>query len=377
MLKTVFDYEEFRAGQLEAILNGDDCVVLMPTGGRKSMLYVISLIFKQGLTIVIQSIKFLMEEQVSSLRKKGIHALFFNSSLKKKAESVIHYLTRCNSQYVILFTSPECIFNANLQSIVKTWQNNGKLSFVAIDEAHCFDSWAIGFRLSYNTLGELKKLGVEIAAVTGTATPDTVQFLINNLALTNCKVIKTSFLRDNISIEVLEKKEKGKQDVAKMISERFIFECGIVYCARRQDVVDIAHHLKECDVSTTYVHGTLSDTERSKHLEQWTGGSAMVMCATKCFGMGINKPDVRFIVLYTFCSCIEDYYQEIGREGRDNLPACCITFFKFEDRSVHLHHILQVEDKDVQAQRYAKLNQASDFFPVIQNVVIVKPLIFW
>ena len=180
----------------------------MATGGGKSMLCVIPSIIKQGLTIVIQPLKFLMEEQVSSLRKKGIHALFFNSPLKKEADSVIHYLTRCNSQYIILFTSPECIFNANLLSIVKTWQNNGKLSFVAIDEAHCIDSWGIGFRPSYNKLGELKKLGVNIAAVTGTATPDTVQFLINNLALTNCKVIKTSFLRDNISIEVLEKKKR-------------------------------------------------------------------------------------------------------------------------------------------------------------------------
>ena len=129
VLKTVFRYEEVRAGQLEAIqaiLNGDDCVVLMPTGGGKSMLYVIPSILKQGLTIVIQPLNFFMEEQVSRLRKKGIHALFFNSSLKKEAESVIHYLTRCNSQYVILFTSPECIFNANLQSIVKTWQNNGE-----------------------------------------------------------------------------------------------------------------------------------------------------------------------------------------------------------------------------------------------------------
>ena len=100
----------------------------------------------------------------------------------------------------------------------------------------------------------------------------------------------------------MEKKEKAKQDVAKLMSERFPYVCGIAYCARRQDVVDIAHHLKECDVSTAYVHGTLSHTERSKHLEQWIGGNAMVMCATKCFGMGINKPDVRFIVHYTFCS---------------------------------------------------------------------------
>jgi ATP-dependent DNA helicase RecQ len=137
VLKTVFGYETFRAGQLEAIqtiLNGDDCVVLMPTGGGKSMLYVISTIIKQGLTIVIQPLKFLMEEQVSTLRDKGIHALYFNSSLKKEADSVIHYLTRCDSQYVILFTSPECIFNAKLQSVVKTWQSNGKLSFVTIDE---------------------------------------------------------------------------------------------------------------------------------------------------------------------------------------------------------------------------------------------------
>ena len=365
VLKTVFGYETFRAGQLEAIqaiLNGDDCVVLMPTGGGKTMLYVISSIIKQGLTIVIQPLKFLMEEQVSSLRKKGIHALFFNSSLKKEADSVIHYLTRCNSLYVILFTSPECIFNAKLQSIVKSWQNNGKLSFVTIDEAHCIDSWEIGFRPSYNRLGELKKLGVNIAAVTGTATPDTVQFLISNLTLTNCKIIKTSFLRENIFIEVLEKGEKAKQKVAKLISERFPNVCGIVYCAKRQDAVGIAHQLKECGVSTTYVHGTLSDTGRSKHLEQWTCGNAMVMCATKCFGMGIDKHDVRFIVHYTFSSCLEDFYQEIGRAGRDGLPACCITFFQFEDRSVHLHHILQVEDKDVQTKRYARLNQASDLF---------------
>ena len=179
---------------------------------------------------------------------------------------------------------------------MKTWQNNGKLSFVATDEAHCIDLWGIGIRPSYNKLGELKKLGVKISAVTGTATPDTVQFLINNLALTNCKVMKSSFLCDNISIEVLEKKEKAKKDVAKLISERFPYVCGIVYCARRQDVVVIAHHLKECDVSTTYVHGTLSHTERSKHLEQWTGGNAMVMCATKCFGMGINN--MTYVLLF-------------------------------------------------------------------------------
>ena len=165
----------------------------------------------------------------------------------------------------------------------------------------------------------------------------------------------------------MEKKEKAKKDVAKLISERFPYVCGIVYCARHQDVVDIAHHLKESDVSTIHVHGTLSNTERSKHLEQWTGGNAMVMCATKCFGTGINKPDVRFIVHYTFCSCIEDYYQEIGRAGRDNLPACCITFIKFEDRSRQ-----KIKTKVCKHKGMQNLIKLQILFPIIQNVVIVK-----
>ena len=138
--------------------------------------------------------------------------------------------------------------------------------------------------------------------------------------------------------------------------------CGTVYCAKRQDAVQVAHQLKEEGITVTYVHGTLSDTERAKNMEQWTDGHTLVVCATKCFGMGIDKADVRFVIHLTVPSCLEEYYQEIGCAGRDGQPATCISLFKFENRSIHLHHIFHIDDEIVQKKRYEKLNQASYFF---------------
>lgn len=268
VLKTIFGYESFREGQqeaIQAIVEGKDCVVLMPMGGGKSLIFTIAAILMQGLTIVIQPLKFLMEEQMAALREKGVSAFFFNSSLTDtEMDFVIHSLTRFRSQYVMLFTSPECIFNARLQNVLSNWNYSGKLAFIAIDEAHCIDSWGVGFRPDYTRLGELKRYGTVIAALTGTATPHTLQVLIDSLNLQQCTVIKTSFLRDNLFIEVQEKKDNAKKQVATIIHENFLNNCGIVYCARRLDAADMAQELKKHNISVTYVHGTLSDTDRKK-----------------------------------------------------------------------------------------------------------------
>ncbi len=175
------------------------------------MIYVIS-----AITVIIEPLKFLMEDQVCTLRKKGIPALYFNSSLKTEADNIIHFLIQTSCQYIILFTSPERIFNPRLQGVLKKWKNDGKLGFIAVDEAHCIDSWGVGFRPDYTKLGQLHDFGVSMAAVTGTATPYTANFIIDNLKLTNCKTVKTSFLQSNITIEVIEKKDKAKKQVAEL-----------------------------------------------------------------------------------------------------------------------------------------------------------------
>ncbi|XP_068745692.1 ATP-dependent DNA helicase RecQ-like [Montipora capricornis] len=366
VLKTIFGYESFREGQLEAIqaiVGGKDCVILMPTGGGKSLIFAVAAIVKQGLTVVIEPLKFLMEEQVAILREKGVSAFYFNSSLTDtEMDFVIHSLTRFRSQYVMLFTSPECIFSERLKKVLSSWNAIGKLGLIAVDEAHCIDSWGVGFRPDYTRLGELKSYGTVIAAFTGTATPHSLQVLIDTLKLQECSVIQTSFLRDNLFIEVLDKKDNAKQQLATMILEKFQNNCGIVYCARRQDAVDVAHELKKYGVSVTYVHGALSDIDRKKNEELWSNDNAKVMCATKCFGMGINKGNVRFVIHLTFPESLEDYYQEIGRAGRDGYPATCITLFKFENRSFHLHNIKEIEDEGNKNQRYNKLNESTYFF---------------
>ncbi|XP_020626444.1 ATP-dependent DNA helicase Q-like 1 isoform X2 [Orbicella faveolata] len=296
VMKTVFGYDSFREGQqqaIQAIVEGKDCVILMPTGGGKSLIFTIASIIKQGLTVIIEPLKFLMEEQVAALREKGVSAFYFNSSLTDtEMDFVVHSLTRFRSQYVMLFTSPECIFNVRLQNVLSNWKGNSRLAFIAIDEAHCIDSWGVGFRPDFTRLGELKKFGTAMAAFTGTATPHTLQVVIDSLKLQQCTVIKTSFMRENLFIEVQEKKDNAKKQVATILQEKFQNSCGIVYCARRQDAMDMAQELKKHNISVTYVHGTLSDTDRKKHEELWSNGNAKVMCATKCFGMGINKEDV-------------------------------------------------------------------------------------
>ena len=366
VMKTVFGYDSFREGQqqaIQAIVEGKDCVILMPTGGGKSLIFTIASIIKQGLTVIIEPLKFLMEEQVAALREKGVSAFYFNSSLTDtEMDFVVHSLTQFRSQYVMLFTSPECIFNVRLQNVLSNWKGNSRLAFIAIDEAHCIDSWGVGFRPDFTRLGELKKFGTAMAAFTGTATPHTLQVVIDSLKLQQCTVIKTSFMRENLFIEVQEKKDNAKKQVATILQEKFQNSCGIVYCARRQDAVDMAQELKKHNISVTYVHGTLSDTDRKKHEELWSNGNAKVMCATKCFGMGINKEDVRFVVHLTFPECLEDYYQEIGRAGRDRNPATCIALFKFENRSFHLHNISKIQDEGNRNERYNKLNQSSYFF---------------
>ena len=361
VLEKVYGYTSFRDGQLEsidAILQGKDTLVLLPTGGGKSVIYTVPAILKQGLTVIVEPLKFIMEEQAMKLRQKQIPAFFYNSSLTNtEMEYVINFFCQQDVPYALLFTSPECIVSTRLQTVLKRWNDNGKLNFIAIDEAHCVDVWGQAFRPDYLKLGILKDFNVPVVALTGTGTKTVKDKIITTLKMDTPLIVARPGARRNLSISIVDKKEKSKQQVAKYINDTCPGQRGIVYCLKQKETVDLAHELKKANVNAVFVHGGLSDIERKQNASAWQNGLVQVICATKSFGMGVDVKDVRFVLHLSFSESLEDYFQEIGRAGRDGASALCTLLFRHEDRAFHLHNIMKIEDEDIKKHKYAMLNK--------------------
>ena len=328
ILHQVYGYDSFREGQLEAIqsiMEGKDTLTLIPTGGGKSVIYTVSALLKQGLTVVVEPLKCIMEEQTIKLRHKQVPAFFYNSSLtEKEMDFTINLLCHKELNMAILFTSPECLMSTKLQKVLKTWNDAGKLSFIAVDKAHCIDVWGVSFRPEYLKLGSLKEFGVPLIALTGTATPQNQQTIISVLHMDSPTVIKTSNSRSNLHLQVIQKASKPKKQIADFINN-FQGQQGIVYCAKRKDTVDLACELSQTGIKAIFVHGDLKDSERKRNIQAWTSRKVDVICATKSFGMGVDEKSVRFVIHMTFPDSIQDYVQEIGHAGRDG----CIHYAQF------------------------------------------------
>jgi ATP-dependent DNA helicase RecQ len=329
LLKNTFGYDTFRPFQCEVIENvmaRRDTLAVMPTGGGKSLCYQIPALLFDGLTVVVSPLISLMKDQVEQLRAFGIPALFLNSSLapqeyRENMESVKR------GEVKLLYIAPETLLTTRILALLA----EVKVDLLTIDEAHCISEWGHDFRPEYRQLVEVRKRFPEAIclALTATATSRVRQDIRTTLKFSTTNEFIASFNRENLYIEVARKRDAFAQTID--LLERYKDQSGIVYCFSRRQVDELAAYLTSKGYSVRPYHAGLEDMERRKNQEAFIRDDAQIIVATIAFGMGINKPNVRFVIHFDLPKSIEGYYQEIGRAGRDGLPAHCLLLYSYSD----------------------------------------------
>ncbi|KAM0912173.1 hypothetical protein ACQ4PT_012885 [Festuca glaucescens] len=341
VLKQYFGYSEFRGRQLEAIeavLSGRDCFCLMPTGGGKSMCYQIPALVKAGIVLVISPLIALMENQVTSLKSKGIPAEFLSSTQTTQNKNKIHEdLDSGNPSIKLLYVTPELVATYGFKEKLTKLYNRGLLGLVAIDEAHCISTWGHDFRPSYRKISSLRKQfpDIPILALTATAVPKVQNDVISSLCLQNPVILKASFNRPNIFYEVRYKDllDNVYADISNLLKSSGNV-CSIIYCLERAACDDLTMHLSEQGISCAAYHAGLNSKVRSAVLDDWLSSRTQVVVATVAFGysFGIDRQDVRIVCHFNLPKSMESFYQESGRAGRDQQPSKSVLYYGLEDR---------------------------------------------
>ncbi len=336
-LKQFFGYDQFRPGQREIIsaaLEGRDVLVVMPTGGGKSLCFQLPALLHSGLTIVVSPLIALMQDQVEALQNNGIAATFLNSSLsmmesRERSQAVLKGEVR------LLYVAPERLLSEDfLGEFLDRIQAQVGLSAIAIDEAHCVSEWGHDFRPEYRQLRRLRQRcpNVPIMALTATATERVRQDILRQLDLRSPLNHLASFNRPNLYYEVRYKQKDGNKAFAELVQQiRQLKGSGIIYCLSRRRVDEITVRLAHSGISALPYHAGMDSKQRTQNQSRFIRDDVRVMVATVAFGMGINKPDVRFVIHYDLPRNIEGYYQESGRAGRDGEPAHCTLYFGVGD----------------------------------------------
>ncbi len=332
LLKIHYGYNDFRPGQekaIDSILTGQDTVVIMPTGGGKSLIYQLPSLILEGITIVISPLISLMKDQVDALNAIGVPATFINSSIGQ-SESIKRIQEVHQGKYKLLYIAPERFYN---QYFVDSLTNI-KVSLFAVDEAHCISIWGHDFRPSYTKLKNALYLlnRPPVVALTATATPEVREDIIKQLELKSPQIIVTGFARPNLQFGVIKTTETQKIEIILQAIKETKNGSGIIYVGTRANADNLVQILLDNNIEAVSYHAGMDAESRKWIQDSFINGRVKVIVATNAFGMGIDKPDIRFVIHYNMPRNIESYYQEVGRAGRDGKPSLCLMLYNPQDR---------------------------------------------
>jgi ATP-dependent DNA helicase RecQ len=359
-LKKYFGYDSFRPQQAEiidTIMADKDCLVLMPTGGGKSVCFQIPAVIRDGLTVVISPLIALMKDQVEALRGNGISAAFLNSSLSSSEQDSVMWRAKVGD-LKLLYIAPEKLFSGNTADFLREWN----VTLFAIDEAHCISSWGHDFRPEYRQLQSLKVRfpAVPIIALTATADRVTRRDILKQLSIEHAETYISSFDRPNLSLNVLPGRKRIQQ-IQSFISKHE-GQSGIIYCLSRKGTETVAASLQKAGYSVAYYHAGLQADKRSRVQEQFLKDDIQIIVATIAFGMGIDKSNVRWVIHYNLPSNVESFYQEIGRAGRDGSDSDTVLFYSFLDIMTRQEMINNSDQPGEQKELlHAKLNRMKQY----------------
>eukprot|EP00057_Strongylocentrotus_purpuratus_P018754 XP_011673228.1 PREDICTED: ATP-dependent DNA helicase Q1 isoform X2 [Strongylocentrotus purpuratus] len=341
LCETVFGIKKYRPLQektMNASLSGRDVILLMPTGGGKSLCYQLPALVSKGFTLVVSPLLSLMEDQTMALEEIGVNATVLNSNTPPESVKDVHrQMIDARSELKLLYVTPEKIAKSKrfMACLEKAYKAN-LLTRIAIDEVHCCSQWGHDFRPDYKILGLLKRQFTDtpILGLTATATMDVLDDVKGILGLQGCQVFRAGFNRPNLFYEVRPKPSKQAEfveELIKLINGEFKGQSGIIYCFSRKDTETMAENLKKGGIQAHPYHAMLDAQYRSQVHRNWKENNIQVVVATVAFGMGIDKPDVRFVIHHSISKSMENYYQESGRAGRDDEPARCIVYYGIGD----------------------------------------------
>ncbi|ELP91444.1 DNA helicase hus2, putative [Entamoeba invadens IP1] len=361
-----FGNDSFRPSQkaiINCALSGHNTLVLMPTGGGKSLCYQLASALMTGITVVISPLVSLIQDQVANLNSTSLEnnvlAYYQGSDFEAGKRFFAESKSVCKPKLKLVFLTPERIQLDSFLEALDSYYNNRNFALIVVDEAHCVSQWGHDFRESYQKLSVLTQRypGVPLMMLTATATERVQNDILLSVGVESAVVFTQSFNRKNLRYCVKPKTKNVIDDIEKLIKTKYRNQSGIVYCLSRKNTKDVCDQLVARGIKACFYHAELTPEERQKAQRGWSDGEFDVICATIAFGMGINKPDVRFVIHHSLPKTLEGYYQESGRAGRDGEPADCILFYSYRDKFVYERFLMEDQKKNNSDSEHIELSR--------------------